>query len=351
MHARQSNARPQLEYAGMHLWLLALLLLCAGIPARASVSILLEQPYGEMSIINPAGHAAVYLDHVCADGPLRLRACEPGEMGVVLSRYDGVGPYDWVATPLIPYLYAVDTVEQIPASVDRATVQRLRDEYRREHLEALAPDLPGGGTPEGNWYEVAGSAYDRTIYGFRVQSTPEQDAALIAMLNDRPNISRYNGAFINCADFVRVTINHFYPHAVRRNFIADLGMTTPKSVARGLAHYAAKHPEAGFDMFVVPQVKGSLPRSHEAQGFSEGIVKRLGIPLAVLSPTTAAVTLVAYIGQGRFAMPRNAPQLKLHDNPDADLGAGGVTPLSSSVGGAPVGWRTNGMMLVRGRAQ
>ena len=35
------------------------------------------------------GHAAVYLSGVCAETPLVLRRCGPGETGVVLSRYDG----------------------------------------------------------------------------------------------------------------------------------------------------------------------------------------------------------------------------------------------------------------------
>jgi len=171
-------------------------------------------------------------------------------------------------------------------------------------------------------------------------------------LFDRPNKSRYNGAFTNCADFVRVTINRYYPHAIRRNFIADLGMSTPKSVARSLAHYAHKHPETGMTVFTIPQVKGSLPRSRPVEGFSEGLLKMYGLPLILLSPSTAGVALAAYIGHGRFAMPKHAPVLELHDSDTMDATAGGGTPVSSSAqGGAPLGWRTTGLMLVRNRAQ
>ena len=351
MSRKQVKARHCLTRlsAWMAVWTLILL---ASVPARASVSILLEQPYGEFGRMNPTGHAAVYLDHVCADGPLKLRPCEPGELGVVISRYDGIGTVDWVAMPLIPYLYAVQTADEIPTDVDRVAVDLLRDEYRRAYLEDVAPDLPDGRAPGGNWYELAGSAFDRTIYGFRVNTTAEQDAGLIAIFNDRPNKSRYNGAFINCADFVRVTINRFYPHAIRRNFVADLGMTTPKSVARSLAHYAAKHPEAGLSMFVIPQVKGSLPRSRQVEGVSEGLIKQYGLPLILLSPTTAAVALVAYIGHGRFAMPKTAPVLAVSGESTLDVAGGGFPPVNSSViAGSPIGWRTTGMMLVHSRAQ
>src|SRR6201990_2694347 len=74
----------------------AALVAVAGNPAAASVSLLLEQPYGGLGMFNPTGHSAVYLDHVCAASPLELRACRPGELGVVISRYDGISGYDWI---------------------------------------------------------------------------------------------------------------------------------------------------------------------------------------------------------------------------------------------------------------
>jgi len=247
------------------------MLACAS--AHASVAVLLEQPYGKLGIFDTAGHSAIYLDHVCAESPTQLRVCREGELGVVISRYDGIEHYDWLAMPLMAYLYAVDSADEIPTTMDRATEAQLREQYRRAHLEMVAPDTENGKAPDGNWYELAGSAYDRTIYGFSVRSTADQDAKLIAEFNDRKNVSRYNGLFTNCADFSRVVINHFYPHAVRRNFIADLGLTSPKSVARGLAHYSAKHPEDGLQVFLIPQVNGDLPRSHSAQCLAEGILK------------------------------------------------------------------------------
>jgi hypothetical protein len=293
-------------------------LLCLGVclaqpgKAHASVALLLEQPYGGLTnVFNPTGHSAIYLDHVCAETPVQLRPCRPGELGVVISRYDGIHGYDWVAVPLIPYLYSVERTADIPTFVDRTVEVRLRNDYRRSHLESVAPDGPGDQPSPGNWYELVGSAFDRTIYGFQVETTTEQDTSLIAMLNDRPNVEHYNGAFRNCADFARVMINYFYPHAVRRNFIGDLGLTTPKSVARGLTYYAQKHPEAGLRVFVVPQVNGYLPRSHSAQGVTESLLKRYALPIFALSPTTAAVVLAAYIEHGRFDMPRNAPRLDI----------------------------------------
>ncbi|MDE1162503.1 MAG: hypothetical protein PW792_11245 [Acidobacteriaceae bacterium] len=297
--------------------LFVLLVVLAAGRARASISVLLEQPYGNLRFVIPSGHSAIYFDHICADGPLKLRACRPGEMGAVISRYDGIEDYDWVVTPVVGYLYSVDSVGEIPDWVDRDMEAGLRDAYRREHLESIAPDLPDGSAPKGNWYETVGSAYDRTIYGFRMNSSKEQDAEIIALFNDRPNKSRYNGAFTNCADFSRVMINRLYPKAVRRNFVSDLGMTSPKAVARAVVHYAKKHPEMGLTTFVVPQVPGSIPRSGEVKGLAESLVKVYGIPLTLLSPTTAIITAAAYVFGGRFHLPKNSPVLVLRDEPVA----------------------------------
>src|ERR1700716_134817 len=134
--------------------------------ARASATLLLEEPYGKLGAFTATGHAAVFLSGVCAETPLVWRPCGSGEPGVVLSRYNGVSGYDWIAIPLIPYLYAVDRTENVPLFADAKMVAFLRDRYRRKYLENIVPDLPDGTTPGGNWYELVGTSYDRTVYGF-----------------------------------------------------------------------------------------------------------------------------------------------------------------------------------------
>ena len=91
---------------------LAGILLFSAIAAHASVTLLLEEPYGHFGGMNPTGHAAIYLSHVCAATPVSLRPCREGEQGVVISRYHRISGFDWIAIPLLPYLYAVDRPEQ-----------------------------------------------------------------------------------------------------------------------------------------------------------------------------------------------------------------------------------------------
>src|SRR6267143_5611166 len=121
------RCRIQLVWRGLCVLTLLGLSLVPG--ASATATLLLEEPYGKLGFFTATGHAAVYLSGVCADSPLVLRPCAPGELGAVISRYDGVGGYDWVAIPLIPYLYAVQKPEDIPLFVDPKMVNFLRDQY------------------------------------------------------------------------------------------------------------------------------------------------------------------------------------------------------------------------------
>ena len=139
---------------GAALLAVVLAVIFAGVSAHASVALLLEEPYGQFGAINPTGHAAVYLSHVCADAPTRLRMCAAREYGAVISRYYKIDGYDWIAMPLIPYLYASDTPAEVPSWVDSGQVANIRDAYRRAHLESLAPDGPGGSTPSGEWTQL-----------------------------------------------------------------------------------------------------------------------------------------------------------------------------------------------------
>jgi hypothetical protein len=240
---------------------LALVFLCLAVRARADVTVLLEEPYSYDGAFAGTGHVAVYLTRVCAASPTLLRRCKPGEPGVVLSRYNRIAGYDWIAIPLIPYLYAVAKPEDIPLYADSKVVAFLRNQYRWEYLEDLAPDKPSGETPGGDWVQLIGSAYDRTSYGFKIETTAEQDDEFIRWLNERPNIKSYKVVSRNCADFVRGVVNFYYPRAVSRGILPDLGVATPKQTAKTFVKYSERNTDLEFSSFVIPQVPGSIKRS------------------------------------------------------------------------------------------
>jgi hypothetical protein len=290
----------------------AVVLAMGGLRARGDAALLMEEPYAEFGAFNPTGHAAIYLNHICAESPTRLRRCRAGEPGAVISRYHKIDGYDWLAIPLVPYLYAVERVQDVPSNADAALEGSLRDRYRRQHLLEIAPDVVSGKrageAPEGEWTQLIGASYDRRIYGFQIQTTAEEDERFMARFNDSPNVGHFNLLFHNCADFSRTLLNVYYPHGVHRNFFVDLGITTPKQVARSLTKYADHHPELTFSTFMIPQVPGSLKRSHPIDGVMESVVKskKYVVPLAVLNPEIAAGMVVAYLTDGRFKAPTDA---------------------------------------------
>jgi hypothetical protein len=71
--------------------------------AYGDASLLIEEPYGFFGSVNLTRHSAIYLNRVCAESPTVLRRCQPGETGVVVSRYSRIRSFDWVAIPLLPY--------------------------------------------------------------------------------------------------------------------------------------------------------------------------------------------------------------------------------------------------------
>jgi hypothetical protein len=80
--------------------------------ARADVSLLLHEALvGASGEAGSAGHVSIYFSNICADSSIKLRPCHPGEPGVVITTYPNFGankPYEWLAIPLLPYLYGVE---------------------------------------------------------------------------------------------------------------------------------------------------------------------------------------------------------------------------------------------------
>ncbi|SRR6266542_4888909 len=268
----------------------AVVLAVSGTRLSAQATLLVEEPYSYDGTFAGTGHAAVYLSRVCADSPTVLRRCSAGETGVVISRYHRVGGRDWIAIPLIRYLYAVGRVQDIPLVADPKLVSFLRNNY----LETI-------GITDAASYQLAGSAYDRTTFGFRIATRPEQDNQLITLLNSAPNKESYKLLSRNCADFAKQVINFYYPKAIHRSVIGDLGVMTPKQSAKSLVHFAKHHPEMQLTTSIIPQVPG-LKRSKPVHGVIESVVlaKKYVTPVLLFHPLLVGTVEAAYWAGWRF---------------------------------------------------
>ena len=156
------------------LGILLLAFQCVPGKANANVAVLLEEPYSYDGALAGTGHTAVYLTRVCAASPTSLRRCDKGEHGVVISQYNRIGGYDWIAIPLIPYLYAITEPEDIPVYANSDIAAYLKDRYRRERMQELAPDATSGKAPGGDWVQLVGSAYSRTSFAMKSKPQPNR---------------------------------------------------------------------------------------------------------------------------------------------------------------------------------
>jgi hypothetical protein len=287
------------------------------LPARcaAQAALLMEEPYGFFGTVNPTGHTAVYFAHICAETPTLLRRCRPGEVGAVISRYSDVNDYDWIAIPLIPYLYSVDDISQVPDRVNRAMVNRLRDEYHEAHLLGLGEHVPKGSFWHGGWTELVGASYERRLYALRFDTTEAQDDAFIARMNSRKNESNFQLLFNNCSDFSRGVLNQYFPRKFRRSIFPDAGMTTPKQITYKLKRYAREHPEVHLEIYEIPQIPGYRRMSRSNKSISESLITTAyAVPIAVMNPYLAGGLFVDYVVRGRYRLiPKDLPKLSPDD--------------------------------------
>ena len=294
----------------LRLFLAAAFTLAAlALPARASVTVLVGEPFGSFGHMMPTGHTTIYLDRVCADGPLKVRMCEPGEpAGVAIARLDAIGKVDWIASPIMDFLYGVDDVNDVLPYATAAQVDRIRESYRRRSMERLLPDGSENLKVNSDWWETVGAAYIRRMYGYQLATTREQDEQLVTILNADENRHDYHLHKLNCADFAAKLVNFYYPGVVKENKLADLHLMTPKQVARCMSAYGHAHPEAELKIMEVPQIPGTLPRSHPVRGACDMLLKTkmYSLTLAVIQPEADLALWVMYMDRGRWTIGRNS---------------------------------------------
>ena len=280
-------------------------------PAQASLTVLVSEPFGSFGTMMPVGHASLYLDRVCADGPVKLRMCRSDEpQGVTIARLDKIGKLDWIASPILDFLYGTDDPQEILPFATEPEVTELRQEYRRKHLRELFPDGTESSKHNREWWETVGVLYSRKVYGYELATTREQDEAFVARMNADPNLHAYHLHKTNCADFVADAVNFFYPGAVRSDRVADYALMTPKQVARAVEAYGTSHPELDLEVTTYPQIAGSLRRSRPARGGAEMILKtkRYLAIMSVIQPELVITITALYLKHGRWELGRGGEE-------------------------------------------
>jgi len=281
-------------------------------PAHAAITVLVGEPFGTFGTYIPVGHTTIFLDRVCADGPLKLRMCRPGEpAGVAISRYDHIGPYDWLATPILQFLYAEDKPEDVPATPTSQLVDSLRQQYRHRYLADIFPDGTEADKPNTEWWESTGMAYIRRYWGYQLGTTRQQDERFVTQINALPNRHSYGAYHANCANFAADAVSFYYPGLVKRARLSDLGFLLPKQLARSVYRYGLIHPEAGLKIIEIPQVPGPIRRSHAIRGGAESFLKtkRYIFPLSILQPEIAVTLFALYLDHGGWKIARPAEVL------------------------------------------
>jgi hypothetical protein len=301
-------------------WLLAFVLAClACSPAYADVGVVLNESLDtSVARITGSGHSAVYFSRICPESPVKLRLCLPGEQGSVVSNYTTLGedqPFEWNVVPLNIYLYGVEDPRYRPLFGSQKIKRVLEERYRAKYLSAYCDSESCRTSNKAEWREMVGATISRSMYMFVVETTVEQDLALIEQFNALPNQNHFNGMTRNCADFTRRVINTYFPNATGPDYLNDFGMTTPKAIARSFTRYAHRHPETRFRVLHFAQVPGTIKRSSECRGGTEQLVrsKKLLVPMIIFADHVLPFVAASYILTGRFN-----PQRELEEHPTSE---------------------------------
>jgi len=281
-------------------------LLLAQAPAYGDVGVVLNESLdtgGDR--ISSTGHSAVYLSRVCAETPVKLRMCRPGEAGSVLSTYTGFGetqPFEWNVVPLGVFLYGAEDPRGWTL-VGSAKIKRaLEEHYRENHLSPYCSGPPCTTSDKADWRDMVGAGLSRNIYIFVVETTVEQDRELVEKLNSLPNENHFNAVTRNCADFTRSVIRIYFPHATSPDYLNDFGMSTPKAMARSFTRYALRHPEMKFHVLHFSQVPGTIKRSRKVRDATEQLYrsKLFPVPIVLFAVYALPAAAVSYELTGRF---------------------------------------------------
>ncbi|HEY6945195.1 MAG TPA: hypothetical protein VI431_08640 [Candidatus Acidoferrum sp.] len=236
---------------------------------------------------------------------MRLRLCRPDENGSVMSNYINIGEdqrFEWNIVPLNIYLYGVEDPQFRPLFGSYKIKNLLEERYRTKYLAGYCDGPPCSTSSKSEWREMVAATLIRGMYIFVIDTTVEQDEALIAQFNASPNENHFNGVTRNCADFTKRVINTYFPHAAATDYLNGFGMTTPKAIARSFVRYAERNPKLNLRVLHFAQVPGTIKRSSDVRAVTEQLYrsKKLLIPMLIFADYGVPAVAASYLLTGRF---------------------------------------------------
>jgi hypothetical protein len=288
-------------------------------PVRADVGVLLNESLDtSFARISGTGHSAIYFSRICPDSPVKLRLCRPDEHGSVISNYTTLGedqPFEWNVVSLPMFLYGVEDPENRPLFGSEKIKHALEERYREKFLSGYCESSSCRTSNKAEWREMVAATLSRSIFMFVVDTTREQDLALIAEFNSLPNKNHFNGVTRNCAEFSRRILNTYFPHSARADYLNDLGLITPKAIARSFDRFGEHHPEAHLRVLHFAQLPGTIKRSSECRNATEQLYrsKKLLVPMILFADHELPFVAASYLLTGRFN-----PEHELEQHPSSD---------------------------------
>lgn len=246
--------------------LVIVLLVVAAAPCRADVGVIVLEPIGPLGFFTRVGHAGTYLSNICPDGsPVRMRLCGPGEGGGVVSKYSPFSErenYDWAIMPIEEYLHGFESPDLAPL-IGTAKLQRAIEEHAFGPIFSSTLKTANPGTlPTGQWKAALATRFDRSLYIFAVETTPADDAAIVAAYNAAPNKSRFNFFYRNCSDQAKGIFDLIWPEpGAIGNRTSGVTMQTPKGLAEALVDRAVSGSALALRVRRLPQLPGTFSRS------------------------------------------------------------------------------------------
>ena len=248
---------------------------------RAEIGVIVLEPISALGFFTRVGHAGTYFSNICPDGsPIKMRLCLPGESGGVVSKYAPLGEqedYDWAIVPFEEYMHGFASPDLAPM-VGTPKLQSAIERHNFGPLfsRALKTTNPEE-LPDGQWKMALATRFNRNIYILSVETSPTDDAIIVAAFNTAPNKSRFNFFYRNCSNQAKGIFDLILPHI---DTIGDrtsgITMETPKGLAKALVARALEHPELQLRVRRYAQIPGTFGRSREVLFPMENTYRSLG---------------------------------------------------------------------------